>query len=449
MRRIPQTIIIALLSAILGAGCAGDSQPTAPWEQEQEDDVPVTPPGPEEPVEPEDPDTPPVAPPVIDPPAEPDPPLAPSYGEELTVSMHCDFFGIVRDPALWDLNQFDAHVAEMMAQSRAAGVDRIFYRVDATGEVVYPSTVMTVFNGTNYGDAQGLAQEYSSRTIRVLTEHDPLETCIRHAHAQGMEIYAWITPFDRAYGAADLWDSWLYDRPGYQWITPTAGPNPSYGSGDVFFGMPCFAYPEVRARQVAEFQELSATYDLDGFAICWRKHGSGPGNFEAGFNEPVLRDYTARWGQNPLELDIRPDTEAGIRFSTLKSEYVTQLLREIRQATGPLPLLIMNAYCCASPQSSYRYVDYDAIVSAGLSDEVWLWRTNPVAHSLPQTWWYHMYSWSGILTEDEYTASIHHGLREAYGKGCAGISFHEQYFFEKFPNLYNSLQSLLDSPAGE
>jgi len=439
-------MLLLLAIAATVVGCAGGANHgTAPEEllSPPESGDPADPGEPTEPTEPTEPSDPEV------PPAPPgEPPTPESYSDLLKVSMNCDFYDIIRNPGWWDLDRFEEEVAAMMRASRDAGVDRILYRVDAIGEVIYPSEVMTVFNGTNQAEARGLNDDYSRRALRVVTDFDPLETCIRYAHAEGMELYAWVTPFDRGYGAAELQDEWLAERPLFQWITRTAGAHPSYASGDVFKGMPCFAYAEVRARQVAEFDELTRRYDLDGFCVSWRKHGSGPGNFEAGFNAPVIRDYIARWGQSPLELQIGPATEAGIRFSTLKSEYVTQLLREVRDVTGSLPVAVMNSGHCATPESTYRYVDYDAIERDRLTDEEWVWRATPRSHGLPRTLWHNMYNWSVDLSDDQYERLVLEGLRRAYGQGCDGISLHEQAIFEFHPNVYGRLKRLLDMPAG-
>jgi len=376
---------------------------------------------------------------------------APTIGDSLEVSMNLDFFDVVRDPDLWDLGDFEQEVHDMMAQSAAAGVRRILYRVTACGEVMYPSDFLTPFNGTAWGPNSG--EVYSQRTTHVVDDLAPLATCVDAAHAHGLQIWAWICLFDRAYSAGNLWDDWLRDNPKYWWRQREAD---GYSLHEVWFGMPCNAYPEVRQHQVAEVQELLTRYDLDGLFFSLRKHGgvvagTGSPNFDYGFNAPVIEEYMNRWGEDPREVVDGPDSEAGRRFSQLKGDYFTQLMREIRHAAGNLPIMLMYGYHTCDIGTDFAYVDTRAIFDENLADEICLWRTSrsnalaAAGQAVKTTGWYRIYDWAGEWTRDQKVAAMEQAVRSALQAGEDGITFHEQHEFEQ-DDLYADLGAILHEP---
>jgi len=367
-----------------------------------------------------------------------------TLGDMVRVSMNLDIFDIVRNPNIWDLGRFDEEVRQMMAQSAAAGVQRILYRVTACGEVMYPSSFLTVFNGTVWGPDNGAI--YSERTVQVVTTMRPLETCVRYAHEYGMEIWAWVDIFDRGYSAGGLWDDFLRDRPEYWWRGRSAELPLQFR--EVWFGMPCNAYPEVRERQVLEIVELNTAYDIDGVFLSVRKHGSPPDSNELwGYNPPVLSAFEARWSEDPRVVDCAPGTLWGRRLSQLQADHTTQLVREIHDACPGLPLMMMRSYLTDSVDLPV-YVDLEAMCAEGLVDEVCLYGVGPISPaqgasgSLPSCIWHRYYSWSGNDTREDWVRSIGAAIRSAARSGVASVTLHEQCGFEE-RDMYQDLAAVL------
>jgi len=384
-----------------------------------------------------------------------------TYDDLLTVAMNLDFTEVTNNPSprRWDMNRLSEEIEQMMADSAAAGVDKILFRVDCLGEVMYPSPTHTIYDG-------------APETIRAV-EQDGLRQCVERAHAHGMQLWAWIEIFESGYSAAGMWDQYFCDRP-YLWLLRRDWDEPlSWRERELWFGMPCYAYPEARQRRVTEFAELASMYDIDGFYVCMRKHGGysgGVGNFDFGYNPPIVEEYRRRWGVDPREVvdAADPTSVAARRFSQLKADYITQLIREARHAVHGLPLVVQIGYVTYKIDTHWTYVDGATIFGDGLSDRAWCWRVSranaleAIGRVVPTTGWYRIYDWSDAIQEDgsvnhsedginpemraRHAAYIRDAVRDAVAQGHDEVSFHEQYWFE-VEDLYPVLREALDEPV--
>lgn len=118
------------------------------------------------------------------------------------------------------------------------------------------------------------------------------------------------------------WDSiakFRFDQGGHSIALFT----PSMQPERYLLGYPCFAYPEVRAHDVAIIKEL-LTYPLDGIALSPRTHVRSCQGEDYGFNPPIAAEYEKRHGVNILK---EPYDEAKLR--EIHGDFYTQLLREI------------------------------------------------------------------------------------------------------------------------
>jgi len=109
------------------------------------------------------------------------------------------------------------------------------------------------------------------------------------------------------------------------------------------WGVPCYAYPEARRYIIGVFQHLLNKWPFDGLHICTRSH-SRPAEFadEFGYNQPIAEEFQRRHG-----VDIRTQKFSKSQWWDLQGEYLTQLLREFRQAFAGREIFI------AMPRADY------------------------------------------------------------------------------------------------
>ncbi|MCD6302111.1 MAG: hypothetical protein J7M15_01120, partial [Anaerolineae bacterium] len=180
--------------------------------------------------------------------------------------------------------------------------------------------------------------------------------------------------------------------------------------------------------------------------------------------------YKRRWGVDPSEVvDATESTSlAAQRFSQLKAEYITQLIREAHEVVDGLPFVVQVGYMTCSVDTDYAYVDYRTIFAEGLSDRAWCLRVsrnnalNVCGRTIPTSGWYRIYEWSDIVRDNgqrdysdhginpemraRHAAAIRNALADAVRQGHDEVTFHEQYWFE-VEDLYPILRAALDEPV--
>ncbi len=382
-----------------------------------------------------------------------------TYDDLLTVAMHLDFTEVTNNPSpnRWDMSQLSQEIEQMMADSAAAGVDKILFRVDCIGEVMYPSLTHTVYEGAE-------ETEYA-------VQQDGLGQCVRLAHKYGMQLWAWIEIFETGYSAGGHWDQYFLDRP-WLWLLRRGWQDPlSWREREFWFGMPCYACPEARERRVSEFEELASMYDIDGFYVCTRKHGDPEpetsGNLDYGYNPIIVEEYEKCWGVDPSEVVHAndPTSIAAERFSQLKAKYITQLIAEAKAVIRGLPLVVQVGYKTCSIDTDWTYMDYKSIFGQGLSDRAWCWRVSRADalqycdRIVPTSGFYRIYDWGDVFddagqpyygddgTDDEmrerHANNIRNAVRDCVSEGHDELTLHEQYWFE-VEDLYPALRAALD-----
>ena len=298
-------------------------------------------------------------------------------GKELTINV--DFFDICIGTDTWDMRHCEREMDRLMAMCAHYGIDRVFFRVSVCGAVCYHSRVMTQAREPSFAKykIEGLdtccanIPSRHGRLARVMAQIDPLAACAEFAHKHGMQVYAWVTIFDSMYYATS--DEFFRAHPEYTWVSKD-------GSKHIP-GVPCYAYPEVRAHRLAQMKEL-VSYDVDGLILSVRSHSpwpgrkSGGGNEGArgyGFNEPVVAEYVRRFGRDPKQAE--PDSLAELRFVQLKADFLTQFLREVKGVTGAAGRkLVLNTSASISDpvRACWMYVDADTLVREQIIDELCL-----------------------------------------------------------------------------
>lgn len=219
------------------------------------------------------------------------------------------------------------------------GVDTLLYRVSEIGVFGYPTKIGKVWNATKYGMAD---RSPGHKALDMLmAQVDPLAEAVEAARRHGIEILAWVTPYDSYYEEKGeplpgLWGS--FEEENYQQFG-VAG-----RKGNRLRGIMEFHYPEVRDYWVRIMRELSH-YDVNGIYISVKTHswcqiradggGTLAGEMEFGFNEPVVELYKERHGVDP-----RVEQYDRTKLSAILGEGLTAFLRENRKAWADRPVFI-------------------------------------------------------------------------------------------------------------
>ena len=127
--------------------------------------------------------------------------------------------------------------------------------------------------------------------------------------------------------------------------TPFFDENPhlywlSVDGGRYHAGIPCYGYPQARNYYLDHLKEVKA-YSVDGFYVCFRSHAKEPDeDDEYGYNEPWRQQLRDETGIDPPTAEIRNNGWLAFRMQKIRGGSYTQLLREVRQTIGSLPLWV-------------------------------------------------------------------------------------------------------------
>jgi len=199
------------------------------------------------------------------------------------------------------------------------GVSKVLFRVDDWRYLHFMELYMP--DGGDYTQYR--------RTMERAWDSGVIPAAVSAMKAAGIGIYMWISIIDEGCPPvvpyADIvpwpWQSRFFkEHPQYQASDRT----PTENGRRYHWGIPEFAYPEVRAHLLAEISFFSDKFAFDGIFLSFRSHSPPPEHADQfGFNAPVVEAYQRRYGKNILRENF--DLE---KWRALRGEYLTQLLRE-------------------------------------------------------------------------------------------------------------------------
>jgi hypothetical protein len=313
----------------------------------------------------------------------------------------------------WTVDGARPQMENLIGEYAKCGVRRIFYRCSILGREATRIDEIPLFEG-----AKGWKPALE---LLLGTGADPYDWFVEACKRNNIEPWAWITLEDSG-DKGPLADPFFTAHPEYllQNRDGTAG----------FPGHPCYAYPEARAHRVREAVEIAAKGGA-GILFDLRSHSSARGDYNVdwGFNQPIVDEYTKRYGKDPRELALMR-TEDGVRFAMLKTEYYTQLLQDIRAAIprrpdGGLTRIMMAVEPTVFPKqwSTPKITNPEEEVRTGAVDELLLLQGNPswigepaqTQKKTPMTLWWKVYG-GGMDTNKAIVSMfdkvMHHEQRE-------------------------------------
>ena len=161
-----------------------------------------------------------------------------------------------------------------------------------------------------------------------IDEVDDAEVATQAAREAGISIYCYVNMYDE--GMPPHVDNYTHGR--YPWESTFFREHPDYYACDRdwqkrHWGVPEYAYTEVREYKLRELAHLVDRYEWDGVYVATRGHRMPAEHGDQyGFNRPVAEAFWQRHGVDILTQNF--DLEAWRR---LRGEFVTEYLREVRK----------------------------------------------------------------------------------------------------------------------
>ena len=244
---------------------------------------------------------------------------------------------------------------QLIRNCAEAGIDTLYWRVSATGQVSYRSKVRTVI-GKRPKRLSGF-QPTSVENL-IVRQCDPPAVAVDEAGKCGLKVFAYVTLFDEYYPGME--SAFEVENPRFTW---------KHLSQDHHVrGLLSYAYPEVREHRLAELRELIA-YGVDGVYLDTARSHSGiqpvyglPLTGQSpylcyGYNEPEVEAFGQETGLDPRQVDRMREVFLPAHldeYHRFRGRYLTQFIRDARAVTNQAGIELSvgfytDAACYLSP----------------------------------------------------------------------------------------------------
>ena len=206
---------------------------------------------------------------------------------------------------------------EEIEQYRHSDVGTVLFAATSGGIVNYPSKIgMPWHAGT--GDSIATPGHKTVRdSLKSLLDQNivPMQVLLESCHQMDIDFHAMFRlGIIGDVPPSDLWEnskSLVCRKPELRLVDKdgTAVEKASY------------AYPEVRQYMLSLIREVAQNYDIDGVNLCFIR-----GMQFVGYEDIVIKDFKAKYGIDPRELD-----ENDIRAQRHRATYLTEFVRSARK----------------------------------------------------------------------------------------------------------------------
>ena len=213
-------------------------------------------------------------------------------------------------------------VARIISYLKFAGMKKVYWRVYAGGNAMYPSKIASVSTGKSNAD---LVDKMPPGYLNWITKidygsFDVLQCAVESAHELDLELHVWYTVFEDDHGGR-LASAFVREHP--EWIQQDRNGVKQACVMDFF-------YDGVREYKQKIVDEL-LTYDIDGMLLDYARHNAVPSGsvktdiHRLGYNPEIVAAFKERTGKDAFA--IAEDDQEWLKF---KSEPHTQFIGEVR-----------------------------------------------------------------------------------------------------------------------
>jgi uncharacterized lipoprotein YddW (UPF0748 family) len=272
----------------------------------------------------------------------------------------------------------DVEIKKTLVRFKAMGINTVFLETFVHGFTMYPSKVFQ-----KYGIAPNAYPK-----LGVVGNEALLGRWVRLAHAEGMQVHAWLQVFYVGNSNLNLPTPILAKFP--QWRNrqrqyaddPTLHPSP-IEQGHWFMDP---ANPQVRQFLMDVVDELATSYPVDGIQIDYIRYPASlepaDANFVAstwGYTPMARTTFKAKFKVDPLTL-TPADTLLWQEWETFKASQVTQWVRDLRthqslkwnalRASKQFPELKLSAAVFPDPKGGHgiKHQDWPLWMREGYVD---------------------------------------------------------------------------------
>ena len=186
-------------------------------------------------------------------------------------------------------------------------------------------------------------KEYDAKVDAVAARFDPVKVVREESRKNGQQFLLYGTFLDHGCPHTLLY----HDTIPFPWQDEVTIAHPEYQerdlAGNYHYGVLDLSNPDARKFIIKRLVDFVNEYDADGLYLCGRTH-SLPAihGDQFGFGPEVVREYRKRYGIDitaDKRFDYRakeyaPQAPEVIAWRKLRGEYLTQFIREMRQALG-------------------------------------------------------------------------------------------------------------------
>lgn len=315
---------------------------------------------------------------------------------------------------------------------KSRGVDKVLFRID--------DFRLLQFMDYHMPDGPGTYRDI----VRKAWADGLLDKAAKAVSDAGIKMYMWVSIIDEgcppnimyADDHSFPWQSKFFKaHPGYQ----SCDRSPSPSGRQYLWGVPEFAYPEVRAHILEEITFFSDRFAFEGVFLSFRSHSPpSPHGDQFGFNEPVVQEYQRRYGKDIIRQDFDLD-----KWRALRGEYFTQFLREVRahvSAHGQRLALGVPQGEHAGPPVGNMELQWRTWVSENLIDELVVGH-HTISRAIYRHHW--QLSWGYVQDQDEHVGlpPIGEALENTYGPLCAkhGVRLYVDIPLGNFHRVYDDI----------
>lgn len=235
----------------------------------------------------------------------------------------------------------DESVRYILDRCKAAGLNRVYWRVFDGGQAFYKSKLR---DGLEKGyDADNIHAWCSPGKpmpdiFREYRGFDSLESAVGYGHKIGIEVHAWLTINEEDHGWG-LMSRFCRANPQWRWVRRCGTP---------FISQMSFAFPEVRKYKLASLKEI-LSYDIDGVFFDWMRTGDvrtgaqadATGTADFGYETPMIEGFKAKYRKDPREIPNNDPRWVAFRAEPI-TEFMTQAHKLIKRKGKHLPIVAMG-----------------------------------------------------------------------------------------------------------